>query len=102
MLQNIKSRYNKNISSICTLCETGDEDIYHFLLVCSSLKSTWERHLQKIQEYLDSLRNGLYQDIQDADMLVQLLMDCTSQKINYGIRIKQQQYIFVYGNGKPK
>jgi hypothetical protein len=28
MLQNIKSRYNKNISSICTLCETGDEDIY--------------------------------------------------------------------------
>jgi aspartate/tyrosine/aromatic aminotransferase len=68
MLQNIKSRYNKNISSICTLCETGDEDIYHFLLVCSSLKSTWERHLQKIQEYIDSLRNGLYQDIQDADL----------------------------------
>jgi hypothetical protein len=101
MLQNIKSRYNKKISSICTLCETGDEDIYHFLLVCSSLKSTRERHLQKIQEYLDSLRNGLYQDIHDADMLVQLLMDCTSQEINYGIRIKQQQYI-VYGNGKPK
>ena len=93
MLQNIKSRYNKNISSICTLCETGDEDIYHFLLVCSCLKSTWERHLQKIQEYMDSLRNGLYQDIQDADLLVQLLMDCTSQKINYGIRIKQQQYM---------
>jgi hypothetical protein len=39
-----KSRYNKNISSICTLCETGDENIYHFLLVCSSLKSTRERH----------------------------------------------------------
>ena len=81
MLQNIKSRHNIKISSICTLCETGDEDIYHFLLVCSSLKSTRERHLQKIQEYLDSLRNGLYQDIQDADMLVQLLMDCTSQEI---------------------
>jgi hypothetical protein len=91
MLQNIKSRYNNNISSICTLCETGDENIYHFLLVCSNLKSTRERHLQKIQEYLDSLRNGLYQDIQDADMLVQLLMDCTSQEINYGIRIKQKQ-----------
>ena len=73
----------------------------HYLLVCSSLKSTRERHLQKIQEYLDSLRNGLYQDIHDADILVQLLMDCTSQEINYGIRIKQQQYI-VYGNGKPK
>jgi hypothetical protein len=26
-------------------------------------------------------------------MLVQLLMDCTSQEINYGIRIKQQQYM---------
>ena len=52
MLQNIKSRYNKNISSICTLCETGDENIYHFLLVCSSLKSTRERHLQKIQDKL--------------------------------------------------
>jgi hypothetical protein len=77
----------------CTLCETGDENIYHFLLVCSSLKSTRERHLQKIQEYLNSLRNGLYQDIQDADMLVQLLMDCTSQEINYGIRIKQKQYM---------
>ena len=93
MLQNIKSRHNKKISSICTLCETGDEDIYHFLLVCSSLKSTRKRHLQKIQEYMDSLRNGLYQDIQDADLLVQLLMDCTSQEINYGIRIKQQQYM---------
>jgi hypothetical protein len=34
-----------------------------------------------------------YQDIQDADMLVQLLMDCTSQEINYGIRIKQKQYM---------
>jgi hypothetical protein len=42
---------------------------------------------------MDSLRNGLYQDIQDADLLVQLLMDCTSKKINYGIRIKQQQYM---------
>ena len=50
---------------------------------------------------MDSLRNGLYQDIQDVDMLIQLLMDCTSQEINYGIRIKQQQYI-AYGNGKPK
>jgi hypothetical protein len=44
-IPNIKSRYNKNISSICILCETGDENIYHFLLVCSSLKSTRERHL---------------------------------------------------------
>ena len=26
-------------------------------------------------------------------MLVQLLMDYTSQEINYGIRIKQQQYM---------
>ena len=41
----------------------------------------------------DSLRNGLYQDIQDADMLFQLLMDCASQEINYGIRIKQKQYM---------
>jgi hypothetical protein len=56
----ISIKSGENISSICTLCETGDEDIYHFLLVCSSLKSTRERHLQKIQEYLDSLRNGLY------------------------------------------
>ena len=29
-------------------------------------------------------------------MLVQLLMDCTS-KTNYGIRIKQQQYMEMYG-----
>lgn len=80
MLQNIKSRYNKNISFTCTLFETGDEDLYHFLLVCSSVKSTRERHLPKIQVYLDSIKNGLYQDIEDADMLVQLLLDCTSQK----------------------
>ena len=43
--------------------------------------------VKRSPEYLDSLRNGLYQNIQDADMLVQLLMDCTSQEINYGIRI---------------
>jgi uncharacterized membrane protein len=31
--------------------------------------------------------------IADADMLVQLLMDCTCQEINYVIRIKQKQYM---------
>ena len=53
-------------------------------------------HLLDFDSYApcnDSLRNGLYQDIQDADMLVQLLMDCASQEINYGIRIKQKQYM---------
>jgi hypothetical protein len=82
LLQNIKSRYKqKYLLHLYTLWNRRWGHIYHFLLVCSSLKSTWERHLQKIQEYLDSLRNGLYQDIQDADLMVQLLMDCTSQKI---------------------
>jgi hypothetical protein len=32
MLQNIKARYNKNISSICTLCETGDESFSSILI----------------------------------------------------------------------
>jgi hypothetical protein len=85
------------------LTRTDHKEMIYVLISCFT-EYKWRRYFCCIlilcfvaymtaSQVCDSLRNGLYQDIQDADLLVQLLMDCTSQEINYGIRIKQKQYM---------
>ena len=92
MLQTIRSKHNTNISPLCTLCHNEDEDIQHFLLRCTCLINTRTRHLQKIQNYLDQLRHGLYNELVDSGKLLQLILDCTCNSLKYEIKMKRQYY----------
>ena len=93
LLQTVKAKHNKHVSPLCTLCQEANEDVEHFLLNCKALNPTRRRHLQKIKTHMDNIRNGLYQDILNTGSLIQLVMDCTNQKMIYGVEMKQQQYI---------
>ena len=93
MLQSLRAKYTKNCSSKCVLCKSADEDLQHFLLECSNLTGTRHRHLQKIQKYLNTIKKGLYQDINENNQLVQLIVDCTNKEIEYGTRMKPKYYI---------
>jgi hypothetical protein len=37
MIQCQKSKFVKNAAATCPLCGTEDEDLYHFILVCTKL-----------------------------------------------------------------
>ena len=91
MLQTVRSRHNKTISPTCKLCDSADEDLEHFILVCVRHQCTRERHIQKIRSFLNKCKDGLFQDIIRHKMLLQVVIDCTHKTINYGFHMKRQQ-----------
>jgi len=93
MVQCQKSKFGKNVAATCSLCGTEDEDLYHFLLVCTKLSRIRKRHLQKIEDYLEKIHKGLYIRIVNQNKLLQVIIDCTSSSINYMRRIRSKHYI---------
>ena len=79
MLQTSRAKFSKQgVSPVCQLCHTGDEDIAHFLLSCTSLvRSHFMSKLTSIlcKHNLDTC----YHD--NDDLLVQTLLDCTDSSV---------------------
>ena len=92
MLQSVRAKYTMGGSSRCILCKSADEDLQHFLLDCPNLAEIRNRHLQKIQKCLNNIKEGLYKKIHENDHIVQMIVDCTSKRIEYGTRMKQKYY----------
>jgi hypothetical protein len=70
-----KSKFVKNAAATCPLCGTEDEDLCHFILVCTKLSRIRKRHLQKIEDYLEKIHKGFYIRIVNENKLLQVIID---------------------------
>ena len=75
MIQCQKSKFVKNAAATCPLCGTEDEDLCHFIVVCTKLSIVCKRHLQKIEDYLEKIHKGLYIRIVYENALLQVIID---------------------------
>jgi hypothetical protein len=65
----------KNAAATCPLCGTEDEDLRHFILVCTKLSRIRKRHLQKIEDYLEKIHKGFYIRNVNENALLQVIID---------------------------
>ena len=89
MLQTSMAEFSKQgVSPMCQLCHTGDEDIAHFLLSCSSLvRSHFMSKLTSIlhKHDLDTCYNN------NEDLLVQTILDCTDGSVPIVLQSPEMQ-----------
>ena len=94
MLQSIGAKYDKNLSLKCIICKMDEEeDLRHFLLTCGSLQNVREKHLRKTKTYLDNIKLGIYSKLKEEGYLLQLIMDCTHNTLNFESVMKRYYYI---------
>ena len=74
------------------LCGTEDEDLCHFILVCTKLSRIRKRHLQNIEDYWEKIHKGFCIRNVNENALLQVIIDCTSNSINYMRRIRSKNY----------
>ena len=68
------------VSTQCRMCNSGEEDMQHFILGCTSLKETRERYLIAINKILED--HGLVVFFRrNQHLLMQLIMDPTHPKL---------------------
>ena len=92
MVQCQKYKFVKNAAATCPLCGTEDEDLCHFILVCTKLNRIRKWHFQKMEDYLEKIHKWLYIRIVNENALLQVIIDCTSSSINYMRRIRSKNY----------
>ena len=84
IFQEVRAKYNgNNTSPVCPLCKAENENLLHFLLKCENLTQCRTKHLNKIEQLCESYEKGLYKQIIREDLLMQLVMDCTSEKLQH-------------------
>jgi hypothetical protein len=71
---------------------TEDEDLCHFILVCTILSRIRKWNLQKIEDYSEKIHKGLYIRIVNENALLQVIIDCTSSSKLYKKDKEQQLY----------
>ena len=68
--------------SLCLLCKQVPETIEHFLLSCQELQIVRNYHMQQLYEaVVHCYSEAVWKNIQDQELTVQLIMDCTADGI---------------------
>ena len=83
-LQTDKHRFTKGQQTpTCKLCQEEQEDTKHFLLKCKQLAPKREPYLRKLKDIMQTqLDTSAISTIENSEELMeQLLVDCTHQKI---------------------
>ena len=91
LVQSKRAKYDQKINPVCTLCRKEEENLDHFLLRCAQLESIRRKHLDKIKECINNVVDNRYERIERDGKLLQLILDCTSRKINCDV--KEQELI---------
>ena len=78
-LQEKKAKYYSGTDPTCLLCMQAPETITHFLLSCQELQPVRVYHMQQIHEVVvHCYSEATWTDIQNQELMVQLIMDCTA------------------------
>ena len=80
ILQTTRDVFNQTRNTICPLCEEEDEDITHFLLICSHL----EEHCRPLLKHIIDTIPIVYQQHPSqwsSELLIQLVLDPTHLSI---------------------
>lgn len=81
-LQEKKAKYYPGTDSLCLLCKQAPEDLEHFLLSCQKLQTVRDYHMQQVHEaVVHCYAEDVWINIQNQNLLVQLIMDCTAPGI---------------------
>ena len=80
ILQNKTAKYSpQNSSATCPLCNSEDEDLTHFLLLCPALQVR-DKFISKLQNFLNNI--GLKERYENNnELLVSTILDPTSSKV---------------------
>ena len=93
-LQSLRAKYNQHaVKPTCVICNEGDEDIEHFILKCKGLNTTRMVYLEKLQSLIDSIKGGGYQRLEEEGLILQLVLDVTSENIHGSIDISKEHII---------
>ena len=78
-LQSSRSKWDKTgrITSVCPLCNSGDEDVLHFLLSCVKLQDTRYPLLHRLYQHLND-HNIATDFLDNLKLLLQLILDPTN------------------------
>jgi hypothetical protein len=77
-LQNTHRKFNQHaVDSTCLLCETGEEDVIHFLTSCEKLQELRDLHLPRLCEAIKGW-DPTHRILLDSTTIVQLLLDCST------------------------
>ena len=95
MLQYHHAKFSRNkISPICKLCGEEEEDRVHFLLECKTLEENRKTQMVKLGEALEEAWGGWYtRTIEQNGLLMQIILDCASYKINQLIPYSNQDLV---------
>jgi hypothetical protein len=98
MLQYHHAKFSRNnkLSPICKLCGEEEEDRVHFLLECKTLEENRKTQMVKLGEALEEARRrrgGGTRTIGQNGLLMQIILDCTSYKINQLIPYSNQDLV---------
>jgi hypothetical protein len=87
ILQTNASKFNQNdVKATCKLCKAEDETLEHFLLRCNSLQETRRDSLQILQRIISPTFR-----LENSELLVQLLLDCTHDRLKHLILLSDEQ-----------
>ena len=81
------------ISPICKLCGEEEEDREHLLLECKTLEENRKTQMVKLCEALEEAREGGTRTLEQNGLLMQIILDCTSCKINQLIPYTSQDLV---------
>ena len=97
MLQYHHAKFSRNkISPICKLCGEEENNRVYFLLECKTLEKNRKTQMVKLGEALEEARGGGggggggTRTIEQNGLLMQIILDCTSYKINQLISYSNQ------------
>ncbi|CAC5387641.1 unnamed protein product [Mytilus coruscus] len=91
-LQIDRAKFSRNVEQdMCLLCNSATEDTEHFMLECNALKTERDKHLTTLKSYvINNIGNKIFDKIVDEGLMVQFIMDSSSEKIKQIVNIKHQ------------
>ena len=96
MLQYHQAKFSRNkISPICKLCGEEEED-RDFLLECKTLEENRKTQMVKLYQALEEAKRGegcCTRALERNGLLMQIILDCTSCKINQLIPYTNQDLV---------
>lgn len=90
MVQAKRAKYDPRMNPICLICRKAEENIEHFLLECAELEVIRSKYLHKIRNYVNADAANRYEKIVEHGNLLQLIMDCTSKKVNCNAKEQEE------------
>lgn len=81
ILQTNRHKFNKHeVSPDCPLCDSGDEDREHFIVICPKLMEVRQQFIMALKNILyTSIHHNLsYTIFSDTNTLTQFILDCTA------------------------